>query len=437
MEKKSSVRREKIPPAAWEESFGREDNWPSVAHRVLIIADDATGATVTAALLAGRGVVACVRFSLPGRWPEEAEALVLSADTRHLPAEAVRRASASSARWGESEGVSCTAVRIDSTLRGAPGSAVDGVLEVLPDAAALVVPAFPRSGRVAIGGHLIVEGRPLHETEAGRGMAARPMTSHVPTLLQAQTCHRIAHLPREAIGDGADRLGALLRSYVEEGVRVVVADAGSEEDISVLAEAAQRSALRWVPVDPGPFTAAYVGAGSGTRGGAGTARATRPRGCAVLGVVGSASALTRRQLAVLEESGAVLLAAPSASSDKGRALATLRAGGTVVLWDEPGEDPQGCLSRLATAARHLLEEGRGAVCGLYVSGGDSLRALCAAVGAEGLRAIGEVEPLVGLAELVGGPWDGLPVVAKGGLVGTAKTARDAVARLRAWCGGLP
>ena len=74
---------------------------------------------------------------------------------------------------------------------------------------------------------------------------------------------------------------------------------------------------------------------------------------------------------------------------------------------------------LARIARRALEEQR--VDGIFATGGDLAAACFAELGADGLDVAGEVVPLAVGGSLVGGPWSGLPVVTKGGMVGDEET----------------
>jgi uncharacterized protein YgbK (DUF1537 family) len=63
--------------------------------------------------------------------------------------------------------------------------------------------------------------------------------------------------------------------------------------------------------------------------------------------------------------------------------------------------------------RHLPRPGA-----LFVSGGETLRALLLPLGVERVRVLGEWEPGLPVSELVGGRWSGLMVVSKSGAFGT-------------------
>ena len=55
--------------------------------------------------------------------------------------------------------------------------------------------------------------------------------------------------------------------------------------------------------------------------------------------------------------------------------------------------------------------------GLIVVGGNTANAVLHQIGAEGLRILGRLSPVVPVLGIVGGPFDGLPIVTKGGGVG--------------------
>jgi uncharacterized protein YgbK (DUF1537 family) len=412
--------------------------------RVLVIADDATGANASAALLAVRGLSARTVFRLPRVWPRGVDAVTLSIDSRHLPPAQAQARARAAAGWGRRHGARCVGKRIDSTLRGNLGAEVAGVLAALPGAAALVVPAFPRSDRLAVGGRVLWRGRPLGPPQERGGGDRRTGVSHVPTLLRIQTSLAVAHVPLRAVRRGR---AALVRALEQAraGARIVVADAATDRDLARLAAAARAGDRRWVPVDPGPFTAAYVAerlvAPRGTGGPAGPRRtparvpakpAPASRPC-VLAVIGSRTSLTRRQIDALRASGAAVITVPAAGRDGPWGVGALASREAVVLCSRPEPVPVASgvyTGRLARAARRLLEACGGRIAGLYVSGGDTLREVVRALGAEAVHVTAEVEPLVAAGRLVGGRWAGLPVVSKGGLVGDAETATRCVHRLR-------
>ena len=68
-------------------------------------------------------------------------------------------------------------------------------------------------------------------------------------------------LPVEWVETGkAPHLEEAVSKAVAQGAKIVVCDAASERDIEDLAEAWAALEVPLLPVDPGPFTAAYAAA---------------------------------------------------------------------------------------------------------------------------------------------------------------------------------
>jgi uncharacterized protein YgbK (DUF1537 family) len=411
------------------------------SDHVLVVADDLTGANATAAGLARAGIRAVtvtdgdhpeVVAEFAGRF----DAVVVSANNRHADpataAEDVRRALR--AGWP----AALVANRIDSTLRGNVGATTEALVTELREltggpVVALCVPAHPDAQRQTVAGVQLLDGRRLEETELARDPGSPISRSEVSELLGAQTDLPVRPLPLELVTGPAEALEAALadavRAATTDGAVIVVADALTLDHVERVATAASRlTGATWLCVDPGPATVAMARAlGLGSDTGA----------APYLAVSGSATDLTRRQLGRVRASRAthlVRLATVDGRPDLDAtttaltgALATAGAGELVLLASalddadllEP-DARSSVAGVLARATRRALESER--VDGLYLTGGDLAAACLAELAADGLDVADEVVPLAVAGNLVGGPWSGLPVVTKGGLVGDDETA---------------
>src|SRR5690606_38074281 len=133
---------------------------------------------------------------------------------------------------------------------------------------------------------------------------------HVPTLVRSQTRLPVDLLPLARVRAGADAVAETIRTLAEQGVRILCADAETDEDIRALGQGMARSGVTCVAADPGPLTAAFVAA---------SAPPVRGR---VLVVAGSVTDLTRRQMNHLEaEMGARLITVDARSLGAGGAAA--------------------------------------------------------------------------------------------------------------------
>ncbi|MFJ9467834.1 four-carbon acid sugar kinase family protein [Streptomyces caniferus] len=417
--------------------------------QVLVIADDLTGSNATGALYARLGLRAVTVGALAQveRYADRVDVLVVNTASRHwTPARAQAAVRAAATTAGEAPLI---VKRVDTTLRGNPGSELDALLDVLaarePSARirTLAVPAFPDAGRSTVGGLHLVDGVPLTRTAVADDPFDPVRHSRVAAVLGAQSRRSTDELALDVVERGPDDVAAALR---ESPADVVVCDATENAHLRTIAVAAARLAaadgIRWVALDSGPFGAALAGE-----------LGLRPAGGAparILAVVGSVTDRTRTQLARTQTAlGARWADLDPAAPDPGAVLAELRAaageGATVLgvrvaaapaptAGSAPVSDPRAAariLRALAEIARHAVDELRPG--GLYASGGDVAAAVTSALGADGFAIETEVLPLAIAGHLVGGPPDGLLFATKGGLIGGPDAARDCLEHLRAAC----
>ncbi|MEX2972108.1 four-carbon acid sugar kinase family protein [Streptomyces sp. C184] len=422
--------------------------------QVLVIGDDLTGSNATGARYARLGLRAVTVGALAQveRYAHRVDVLVVNTASRHWPP--ARAYAAVRTAVETAGGAPLIVKRVDTTLRGNPGSELDAVLDVLaarePSARVrtLAVPAFPDAGRTTVGGLQLVDGVPLTRTAVARDPFDPVQHSRVAAVLGAQSGRTADEVALDVVERGPDAVAAALR---ESPAEIVVCDATENAHLRTVAVAAARLAaedsVRWVALDSGPFGAALA-AELGLRPEAGAP-------ARILAVVGSVTDRTRTQLARTETAlGARWTTLDPTAPDPDRTLAALRAaageGATVLgvrLAPGPPAVPAGSAAVLdpGTAGRilrALAEVARRAVAelrpgGLYASGGDVAAAVTAALGADGFAIETEVLPLAIAGHLVGGPHDGLRFATKGGLIGGPDAACDCLEHLRAACSRHP
>ena len=156
------------------------------------------------------------------------------------------------------EDVALFTKRIDSTLRGNVGMEMKAMLDRLPGHMAVVVASFPASGRVCIGGYLLVNQVPLENTDVGKDPKTPVRHSKVETIIADQYGGRITSIHLNCVLKGWEHIREDLHKASMDGVRVVVVDATTEEDIQNIAKAVKASGIKAIAVDPGPFTAALA-----------------------------------------------------------------------------------------------------------------------------------------------------------------------------------
>ncbi|WP_338524136.1 four-carbon acid sugar kinase family protein [Pseudomonas batumici] len=403
--------------------------------RLLIIADDLSGAADCAADFAGRMVTQVVlsQVGLDVGASLGAEVIALDLDSRRLDAQAAAAAHREVLGM-EPAGDLPLYKKIDSTLRGNIASEV-AALQALRGMA-LVAPAFPLMGRTTVGGVQQLDGVPVDQTDVWRNEHLAG-TANLVELLRAQGL-RCASLSLDAVRD-TQRLQADLLMHLADGVQALVCDAQTDTDLANIAQAsaALHERLFWV-------------------GSAGLARhlpqalgfpavSTLPNTSIsgpVLSVVGSMSRHAQGQANYLAEHSdqlrvrlapATLCAGPTAA--EWQAIATsietaLQQGRQVLVSLQQEHRDPGQAAQLSTALAQLLQPALPHAGALIATGGETARAILGAAGIQRLDLQGDLAPGVVFSRA---RWHGrdLPIVTKAGGFGQPSSLFDAWRQLTA------
>lgn len=414
-------------------------------NKVVIIADDLTGANATGVLLARKGYRTGTFLRLEAltrEQYEDYEVISINTDSRAIPAAEAYQRVFNTAQTMAALGVSLFSKRIDSTLRGNLGAEIDAVLDVLEaDTMAVVVAAFPNSGRVTIGDYLMVNSVPLEKTDAARDPKTPVNMSVVSRLVAQQSKHQVGHLGLGTVLQGAEAIQADLLQHYQAGNRIVVVDAATQDDLDAIARGVYQAGIKVVAVDPGPFTEALAQYF--------LPEPKRYPSQKVLMVVGSVTPLTRQQLKEVElhfdtffayADARALIDPQTVETEINRVtgalvekinqhhvlgIRTIKEEGDILdlsgIASQQGitedEVAQRIAAGLARIAGKVLEQSSGALGALYTSGGDVTVAVCKELDALGVQVKDEVLPLAAYGRLIGGAYHNTPIVTKGGLVG--------------------
>lgn len=419
---------------------------------VLVVADDLTGANAAAAGFARSGLRAVTagaaeRADVIAEMVSRFDAVVATTDSRHAPPEVARERVGAAVRAGWPVRLVCN--RIDTTLRGNIGASTQALREEVAALSGsrvvvLCAPAHPAANRHTIGGTQLLDGRRLEDTEVARDARTPMRTSDILEIMGQQADMTAALVPMATVTGTDEVLVSAIRAAIDDGVELVVVDAMTVAHLDRIAAAAVAASsdldIVWVTSDPGPASVAMARALGIERD---------DRAAPLLVVSGSATELTQTQLRHLASDREVTLhrtptvdntAVPDLDASTALLDEALRAAGPgdiVVLatvLDESdlrpvtAEQAEEIPRVLTRAVRRNLEEH--AVDGVFTTGGDVTAALLAELGSHGLEISDEVVPLAVAGSLVGGPWDGLQIVTKGGLVGDASTTVACIDHLR-------
>lgn len=212
------------------------------------IADDFTGATDLAGLLARSGVRVSLRMDVPSDPSSDTAVFeIIALKSRTAPvSEAVAKARMA-LKWLRAAGAQrffwkyCST--FDSTSEGNIGPVAEVLMEDLGTDQTIYCPAFPENGRTVFMGNLFVDRQPLAESP----MKDHPLTpmrdSNLVRLLQPQVTRPVGLVDRLAIACGVETLRSELAALKAQGVAHVVVDAIANSDLNVIAEVCRDMSL--------------------------------------------------------------------------------------------------------------------------------------------------------------------------------------------------
>lgn len=406
------------------------------------VADDDTGATDLAGMLADRGMRAALILGEPApedfeRWTSEADAVVIGTGSRSVAPDVAYHRTRQAVQLLKTLQPETLQIKycstFDSTESGNIGPSIDAALDETGQSFTVALPALPVNGRTTYMGYHFV-GQQLLSDSPMRHHPLNPMTNaHLLTHLQSQTKRRVGLLAYPDAGKGPARIQQRLEDLRAAGVEIAILDCISNEDLWSICQAISglplitgSSApgmylpLSWRQTDPQPMP--YQAEKSG-------------RGFLV--VAGSYSEATRRQnewlasqdVAVVTLDALKLAGSPElsvaatiadslkegrtcliqVSRDRERVQAHFRAQNKTDI--EAGERIARGLAEVVKSALRLVSPE-----GLILAGGETSSIIARALGFRALRVGPNVEPGVPVCVTLTEPV--LPVVFKSGNFGS-------------------
>jgi 3-dehydrotetronate 4-kinase len=212
------------------------------------IADDFTGATDLAGLLARSNVPVSLRVGVPNSPPAETAPLeIIALKCRTASVEQAVNEARAALNWLRRAGAKkffwkyCST--FDSTPRGNIGPVAEALMEALEAEQTIYCPAFPENGRSIFMGNLFVGEQPLAESPM-KDHPLTPMTdSNLLRLLKPQVKRPVGLANRHTVASGPQALRDRLMQLRQDGIAHVVVDAVANDDLRIVAEACQDMTL--------------------------------------------------------------------------------------------------------------------------------------------------------------------------------------------------
>ena len=414
-------------------------------QKYIVIADDLTGSNATCSLFKKIGLRAASILKLQGDINYDVDVISYSTASRGLDKEEAYKKVSEAIKILKNKDVLVYNKRIDSTLRGNIGTEINAMLDNLEDdRIAVVVPAYPDSGRIVVNKTMLVNGVLLENSDAGKDPKTPIKTSCVESLIQKGIKYSSTYFTLSDIEQPIEEIVKKIQEAIKKS-RVLIFDAVNNEDIIKISKAIIHSNINIVTVDPGPFTLYY-------------SRELQKKNHLekkILMVIGSVTATTKKQIEyILQEEDIFLVKMKvedffekeTCLKEIERVISFIKKGITsydlfLVTTSPIGDEKKADLQKLAENLNTTVEEISKIIAntltetvvkilketqkfeGIYSSGGDITIALLEKLKAIGVEIREEVIPLAAYGRIIGGDFPNLKLVSKGGMVGDEKTIK--------------
>ncbi len=212
------------------------------------IADDFTGATDLANNLVRAGMRVVQTIGVPTEpLSAEVDAVVVALKSRTIAPQDAIDQSLQALQWLQGQGAQqiyfkyCST--FDSTAQGNIGPVTEALMQALHTDFTIATPAFPDNGRTVFKGYLFVGDVLLNES----GMQHHPLTPMVDAnlvrVMQAQCKSKVGLLGHKTIAQGPIAISQETTNLKQQGVRIAIVDAVSNDDLMRLGPA-----LRGMPL---------------------------------------------------------------------------------------------------------------------------------------------------------------------------------------------
>lgn len=420
-------------------------------HYFVIIADDFTGANDTGVQLAKKGIPVDVLLD-SSQIECNDNSLSIDTESRIIDGEtAYKRVATAISQVMANGGCRFLYKKVDSTLRGNLKREIQAAIDVYQPDAVIFAPSYPAQGRTVYNGRLYVNDVPLLETEIVKDPRNPLLEDEIPKIMREIVNGTIFHISEKQL---IDEKNIFLNSLAEidviaDGLRVYTFDASTQNHLMRIVEIVGSIDKKFLWIGSAGLAEAILEVTQQKKYPTRTSdQKQRQQLDSALGIVGSVSSKTMEQLAYCKNHGVVVLTVPlkaiyeestfldslEAKAVLQQAVEYLQMGQTVILTGNAsrseyesfiryGQEKGISTDGLAEFAKQILSQmakcvlEQQAVRGLFLTGGDTAIAVINQLGAKGSRIEREIVSGFVQSRLIGGLYDGLPIITKAGAFG--------------------
>lgn len=201
---------------------------------IAIVSDDLTGANDSGVQLIESGIYATVLFDVPSQIDANNQHIVINTNTRILSREDAKKKTKQAGELLQQSGYEIVYKKMDSTLRGYPGTELKVLQEIFDSTYVFIAPAYPDMGRITKNGVHYVDGKKISETEFSQDPKHPIRESSLVKMIEHEINDKVG-LITERDYTSLEVFTDKLKSFSEAHIRFIVCDATKQHDLEVLA----------------------------------------------------------------------------------------------------------------------------------------------------------------------------------------------------------
>jgi uncharacterized protein YgbK (DUF1537 family) len=216
---------------------GNKQNMECSPGKILVVADDLTGAVDTGVQFSRRKLKTVVitgkeylRKSL-----KECDVLVVDTESRFDEVDSAYRKAFETGKIAKSENIKYIYKKLDSTMRGNVGAEIAGLMDSLNIEHTFIVPALPLYGRTTLNGNVLVKGVLLAETDYANDPKNPVKESYIPAIISRQTDKKTEVISFNDLLAGKQELIKRIAGKMNAGIEIIVIDSEDNEDLDLIA----------------------------------------------------------------------------------------------------------------------------------------------------------------------------------------------------------
>ena len=411
-----------------------------------VIADDLTGAMDAGLQMFNKNMTVRIALSIKdlAYIAEGSDCIVINTQSRNCSPEEAYKKTDEAVKQLLASGCGVIYKKIDSTLRGHIGTEIRAVLGSGAFDCIIVAPALPFNKRTTENGIHFVDGIGLADTELAKDPFSPICYSAISDIIKQGFDGQTGLINLESVRKGASAIAEEIKHYVQNGIKVIIADAIEDEDLRNIAVGAKL--FRGSKVLCGTaglfqyFDEAYEIKANRNKVDQLFINTNHSR--PVLAICGSPAAMSKRQIKYIAQKrrdvklidfdiSSLLCDDISDVTNTiiERVIHKLERGYDTIV-DAAGESKEAILKEYHGRKEELDKESslilqvisniayevisQVPIAGLVLFGGDTAAAVANRLNAKGIEITGQVEPYIPGGIFIGGAFPNLPVVTKAG-----------------------